>query len=243
MLASADQKHGLVATACTLCVEHTGAVRAAFSAAAPNSGAAVLRLQCEAPLRATWLVHSATPVHMCKLGRTLDLEADQAARHLPGYLEILEAVVRKAPQGLSTPIAEFNQYSRHALNSLVHIGIHPMRRVQEGFPLETAATVVRFSNALMHLAYRILASLSGPPVPRANRRRRVTSPSRCGARPDQVRPHAGCASRWIVSPSACAWPWLRTTMSMSQPSLVSIRMSRSTDTSRNWPRSRRETSG
>ena len=82
-----------------------------------------------------------------------------------------------------------------------------------------------------------------PPVPRANRRRRVTSPSRCGARPDQVRPHAGCASRWIVSPSACAWPWLRTTMSTSQPSLVSIRMSRSTDTSRNWPRSRRETSG
>ena len=163
VLASADQKHGLVATAGTLCVEHTGAVRAAFSAAAPNSGAAVLRLQCEAPLRATWLVHSATPVHMGKLGRTLDLEADQAARHLPGYLEILEAVVRKAPQGLSTLIAEFNQYSRHALNSLVHIGIHPMRRVQEGFPLETAATVVRFSNALMHLAYRILASLRRPP--------------------------------------------------------------------------------
>ncbi|MEY2876313.1 MAG: hypothetical protein RLZZ373_3684, partial [Pseudomonadota bacterium] len=28
-----------------------------------------------------------------------------------------EAVLKKAPQGLSAPIAEFNQYSRHALNS------------------------------------------------------------------------------------------------------------------------------
>jgi hypothetical protein len=161
VLAVSDQKHELVATACTLCIEHAGVLRAAFAVAAPNSGAAVLRLQYEALLRAAWLLYAATPAHIDKLGRALDLDAEQAAKNLPGYREMLDAVVKKAPPGLSAPIAEFNQYSRHALNSFVHSGIHPLRRVREGFPLEMAATIVHFSNGLMHFAYRVLANLSG----------------------------------------------------------------------------------
>jgi len=69
--------------------------------------------------------------------------------------------VKKAPQGLSLPLAEFNQFSRHALNSFVHSGIHPLRRVREGYPAQMAATMIRISNGLMHFAYRLLASLSG----------------------------------------------------------------------------------
>lgn len=161
LLAVSDQKHGLVATACTLCIEHASALRAAFAVAAPNSGAAVLRLQYEALLRASWLLYSASPAHIDKLARTLDLETEQAAKNLPGYMEMLEAVVKKAPEGLAAPIAEFNQYSRHALNSFVHSGVHPLRRAREGFPLELASTIVCFSNGLMHFAYRMLASLSG----------------------------------------------------------------------------------
>lgn len=161
VLAVSDQKHELVATACTLCIEHASVLRAAFAVAAPNSGAAVLRLQYEALLRAAWLLYAAGPTHIDKLARALDLEAEQAAKNLPGYMEMLDAVVKKAPQGLAAPIAEFNQHSRHALNSFVHSGIHPLRRAREGFPVEMASTIVRFSNGLMHFAYRMLASLSG----------------------------------------------------------------------------------
>lgn len=161
VLALSDQKHELVATACTLCIEHASVLRAAFAVTAPNSGAAVLRLQYEALLRAVWLLYAASPAHVDKLAQALDLEAEQAAKNLPGYMEMLEAVVKKAPEGLAAPIAEFNQYSRHALNSFVHSGIHPLRRAREGFPLEMASTIVRFSNGLMHFAYRMLASLSG----------------------------------------------------------------------------------
>lgn len=89
------------------------------------------------------------------------MQAEQAAKKLPGCMDMLAAVVKKAPQGLSAPIAEFNQYARHALNSFVHSGIHPLQHAQEGFPLEMAVTIVRFSNGLMHFAYRMLASLSG----------------------------------------------------------------------------------
>ena len=161
VLAVSDQKHELVATACTLCIEHASVLRAAFAVAAPNSGAAVLRLQYEALLRAAWLLYAASPAHVDKLARSLDLEAEQAAKNLPGYMEMLEAVVKKAPEGLASPIAEFNQYSRHALNSFVHSGIHPLHRARDGFPMEMASTLVRFSNGLMHFAYRMLASLSG----------------------------------------------------------------------------------
>jgi hypothetical protein len=161
VLAVSDQRHGLVATACMLCVEHASVLRAAFAVAAPNSGAAVLRLQYEALLRAAWLLYAAGPTHVERLARALDLEAEQAAKNLPGHMEMLDAVVKKAPQGLAAPIAEFNHYSRHALNSFVHSGIHPLRRAREGFPLEMASTIVRQSNGLMHFAYRMLASLSG----------------------------------------------------------------------------------
>lgn len=161
VLAVSDQKHELVATACTLCIEHASVLRAACAVAAPNSGAAVLRLQYEALLRATWLLYAASPAHIDKLARALDLEAEQAAKSLPGHMEMLDAVAKKAPEGLVAPIAEFNRYSRHALNSFVHSGIHPLRRAREGFPREMASTIVRFSNGLMHFAYRMLASLSG----------------------------------------------------------------------------------
>lgn len=157
-----SQQNELAAAACTLSVEHASVLRAAFALAAPNSGSAVLRLQYEALLRAAWLLFAAGPNQIEKLGRTLDLEAEQGAKTLPGYLEMLDAVVKKAPPGLSAPLAEFNQCSRHALNSFVHAGIHPLRRARDGYPPEMAATIVRFSTGLMHFAYRMLASLNGP---------------------------------------------------------------------------------
>jgi hypothetical protein len=143
-------------------------LRAAFVVSAPNSGAAVLRLQYEALLRAAWLLYGASPSHIEKLAGVLDLEAEKAAKNLPGATDMLESVVKEAPQGLSAPIVEFNQYSRHALNSFVHTGIHPLRRARDGFPLEMATTIVRISNGLMHIAYRMLASLSGS-QPRMNK--------------------------------------------------------------------------
>lgn len=51
-----------------------------------NSAAAVLRLQYEAVLRAAWLLFAASPVQAEKLTRSLDVEAEQAAKNVPGYL-------------------------------------------------------------------------------------------------------------------------------------------------------------
>ncbi len=74
---------------------------------------------------------------------------------------MLEAVLKHAPIGLAAPLEEFNRYSRHALNSFVHTGIHPLRRAQEGFPILLAHRLIVMSNGLLHFAYRMLAILSG----------------------------------------------------------------------------------
>ena len=81
-LAMSNTQSELVASACGLCVEHARTLRAAFAVGSPNSGSAVLRLQYEALLRAAWLMFAATPAQIDRLARTLDLEAEQAAKNI-----------------------------------------------------------------------------------------------------------------------------------------------------------------
>ena len=161
VLAVSDNKHELIAAACALCIEHGRVLRSAFGLNAPNSGSALLRLQYEALLQGAWLMFAATATEVGKLATALDLEAEHAAKNLPGYSEMLSAVLKAAPEGLTAPLAEFNRYSRHALNSFVHSGIHALHRTRHGYPAEMTLTVIRFSNGLSHFGYRLLASLSG----------------------------------------------------------------------------------
>lgn len=161
VLAVTDDRNELVAAACMLALEHGLVLRASFTLDAAHSGAALLRLQFEALLRAAWLMFAANPGQVAKLAAPLDLETEQAAKNLPGYKDMLAAVVKAAPAPLSAPLAEFDQYSRHAMNSFVHGGLHPLHRTRHGFPLDLGLQVIRHSNGLAHFAFRLLANLSG----------------------------------------------------------------------------------
>lgn len=161
LLAHDTEQSQLVAGACLLSIEHASVVRSAFAVAAPNSASGLMRLQYEALLRAAWLRWSANPDQIAKLASDLDPESEKAAKNLPGLMDMLARTIQVAPAGMTAHLAEFNEYSRHALNSYVHSGIHPLRRVRDGFPAEMALTLLRMSNGLMHMAYRLLADLSG----------------------------------------------------------------------------------
>ena len=161
MLSVDTVQNQLAASACHLCIEHASVVKEAFVIDAPNSASGVLRMQYEALLRATWLIFVATPAHIGKLSPDLTPEAELAAKNLPSSGEMLAKVMEVAPPGLTVHLAEFNQYSRHALNSYVHSGIHPLSRIRDGFPEEMLLTLLRISNGLMHIAYRLLAMLTG----------------------------------------------------------------------------------
>lgn len=91
----------------------------------------------------------------------LDPEAELGAKNSSGLSDMLAAVEKSAPAALATALVEFNHHSRHALNSFVHTGIHPLARTRAGFPPELAEAVVRLSASVSHFAYRLLAALSG----------------------------------------------------------------------------------
>lgn len=161
VLAIQEPRHEVAAAAALIATEHAVALRAAAEHGAMNSAAAILRLQYEAVLRSAWLLFAAGPGQVERLTKSLDLEAEQGAKNVPGFLDMLNAVERAAPAGLALPLVEFNRYSRHALNSFIHAGIHPLTRARNGFPPDLAETVLRFSAAMLHFAYRLLAALTG----------------------------------------------------------------------------------
>lgn len=154
-------QHLVSAGACQLSIEHAFAVRCLFAAGAPHSGTSLLRLQYEALLRGAWALYAANDLQVAKLTVPLDADSEQGAKNLPGAGDMLRALVREAPPGLTIPLQQFEAISVKALNSFVHSGIHPLIRSKEGIPLALAVQVVRNSNGLMHMAYRLLASLSG----------------------------------------------------------------------------------
>jgi hypothetical protein len=161
MLVYPERKCGLALASLMLSLEHASVLRSAFALAAPHSAASLLRLQFETLVRAAWLLFAASPEQIAKLDATLDNDSQKLAEKLPQLYEMLAAVEREAPNGLSMPLVDFNQSHRQPLNSFVHGGIHALRRRQAGFPIELAIQLITMSNALMHLAYRMLADLGG----------------------------------------------------------------------------------
>lgn len=147
--------------ACLLSIEHASSLRCLFGTRAVHSGTALLRLQYEALLRGAWALYAANDLQVTKLTVPLDSDSEQGAKNLPGPSDMLKALVGKGPVGLTKPLQEFEAISIKALNSFVHGGIHPLKRIAEGFPQALKVQIVRNSNGLMHMSYRLLASLSG----------------------------------------------------------------------------------
>jgi hypothetical protein len=161
MLVYPERKLGHALASILLSLEHSSVLRSAFRLEAPNSAAALLRLQFETLVRAAWLRFAATPEQAAKLDEQLRQEAQKQVEKLPHLQDMLAAVEKDAPKGLSAPLLEFNRYHRQALNSFVHGGLHALLRRQGGFSIELAIQLVTISNGLQHLAYRLLADLGG----------------------------------------------------------------------------------
>lgn len=154
------------AAAADLSFEHAFALRTLFEAGAPNSAAAVLRLQYEALLRAAWLLYAATDVQVEKASATLVEESATAAKNLAGSAEMLKDLERLSQEqpefrGLVAPLREIRDAAWTAMNSFVHGGLHPLARTSKGFPDVLAANLIKFSNGMLHMAARLLARLTG----------------------------------------------------------------------------------
>jgi hypothetical protein len=161
-----DVEASTIYAAAGLSFEHAHALRVLFEAGAPNSAAALLRLQYEALLRAAWLLYGATDHRLAKATAPLTADAAQAAKNLRSAEDMLldlERALQATPslRGLVLPLREIRDVSWQAMNSFVHAGLHPLTRGQSGFPTQLAADLVKNSNGMLHMAARLLARLTG----------------------------------------------------------------------------------
>jgi len=166
-LYSGDARLRVSATATDIAILHARALRQLFATRLPVSATVVMRAQFEALLRACWLLYVAPDTAIAKLGATLDLEGEQAAKNLAGAEDMLQALQRARTVQNAVAVdmlTEFKQYHWRALNSFTHTGLHAISRAASaGFPVVLAETAIRHSNGLLVMAGMLRAILSGRP--------------------------------------------------------------------------------
>jgi len=156
-----DARQRFAGSAATLSLEHGVALLTCFASDLPQSASALLRLQFEALVRSAWLLYSAPDDVVGTIENGLSMETDAVAKKWPMAPVMLQALSTQAPLGLYQPLHQFQAVAWQALNSFVHAGIHPMSRHAQGFPEVLALQQIQSSNGLTHIAYRLLASLTG----------------------------------------------------------------------------------
>lgn len=147
--------------ACSMSLEHWDATRSLLNSGLLPSALVVHRAQFEALLRSVWVLYAASEEKIGKLAATLSIESEQAAKNLPQTAEMLADLSTKAPSQAYDALSRFKDNSWKALNSYAHAGIHPLRRHEEGYPIDLLKSVFRNSNGLAIVAGMQTAVLSG----------------------------------------------------------------------------------
>jgi hypothetical protein len=146
---------------CSLSMEHGDSARALLHAGLLASALVIHRAQFEAVVRAIWTLYAATDGQLAKLATELTLDTEQAAKNLPNVTVMIEELSKKAPPNAVTPLREFMAYNWKALNSYTHAGIHPLRRHQDGYPVQLVVDALMNVNGMFVLAAMQASILTG----------------------------------------------------------------------------------
>lgn len=147
--------------ACSLSLEHWASARTLLRFGLLPSAIVVHRAQFEALTRSIWLLYAASDDHVSKLIATLSLESEQAAKNMPQTAEMMQDLAKKAPPQAYDALARFKENSWKALNSFAHAGLHPIRRHDDGYPVQLLHDVLRNANGLAAVGCMQAAALSG----------------------------------------------------------------------------------
>lgn len=144
------------ALACELSIEHAYALRILFATGAQNAACAMLQVQYDALVRAAWYAYVATDAELeAMLDPKQTFTRPYPGRMVHGLKEQLAG--EPALAGLVKPLLAMNDEFTEALVMLEQGGINPLQHAGVGFPVDLFDTVVRCSNGLMYLAFRLLA--------------------------------------------------------------------------------------
>ncbi|WP_018906149.1 hypothetical protein ABL841_09270 [Variovorax paradoxus] len=163
------EKLALSVTAASLSIDHARALRSLIADGFVSSAVPLMRLQFESTTRSAWLLFAASDGQVALAAAPLTAAADEAARKLPAAREMIKQLrgASSAVPAAAAPAAmlgRFEDMQRHALNSFVHVGVHALRRHQDGFPVQLVWQLIECSNGLVTIAAMMLAILTGDRV-------------------------------------------------------------------------------
>lgn len=163
LVAYPGQRFKLALNSAILSAEHgTGAfVLIARGCHAP--GYTLLRPQFESLVRSAWLMHAASELWVDRLGVPLSMEAVEAGKDALMVADMFKALrsSETAPPGLLDQLEACRSVMWKALNSFAHGGLHPLSRVESGYPRRLSYDVLRNSNAMLAIASQLAAIVTG----------------------------------------------------------------------------------
>lgn len=156
-------RYVLSSTAAVISLEHAIGLLTLLGSGVFTSTFALFRVQYEALTRGIWLLYGASEDWVEKLSAPLTTENAKKANEGPMLAKMLDELEGKAPDVVMSQLKEFKEYSWKALSSYIHLGLHPLTRKAEGYPIGLIEQVLRQSNGLSLMGTMLLTMLSGDP--------------------------------------------------------------------------------
>jgi len=143
-------------------IEHADSIRMLVYSKNLTSAMVLLRTQFEATARCIWLFYAADEAYITKHDSPLTVENDGYSDG-PDVAKMLRDLEVKpnVPKQASVTLAEFKSQSWRALGSYVHGGKHPLKRKQDGYPIQLLTGVLQQSTGLLLMAAMTVIAMTG----------------------------------------------------------------------------------
>lgn len=143
-------------------IEHADSIRMLVYSKNFTSAMALLRIQFETTVRCIWLFYAADEEYISKHDSPLTA-ADDGYSDGPDVTKLLKDLESKpnVPKQASAMLAEFKSQSWRALGSYIHGGKHPLKRKQDGYPVQLLIGITQQSTGLLLMAAMAVIAMSG----------------------------------------------------------------------------------
>ncbi len=136
---------------CSVAVEHAESIRHLLRRKCPTSATSLLRVQYETFVRAVWVLHAASDLHVMSLMDSGNLLDEKKANSFPMLADMISEMEGKAPEQAVAMIKDVKVASWRYLSSHIHGGYYALHIHGRGVPTEVSEQVLKMSNGLLAL--------------------------------------------------------------------------------------------
>lgn len=155
-----DHRQDLASVLATLVIEHSHSILFLVSEDKPSSALALVRVQYEALLRATWIYFAASDYAVEKCVAAIPPGTTKEPDLFPTVSEMLKAIDGKAPAPLVRALSEFKAAAWGAMNSFTHGLLRTMVGHRNGYHPGLLSTTIQNSNGAAMFATMLFGQVT-----------------------------------------------------------------------------------